>query len=297
VPPEPTSRHLPGRPDRGRQDREQGQGLPPPAHPYRGLGSDGPEGMLTAEHRPRLQSVARGSQRHPRALPRHPAAPPRRPDTRGAYGCCICDLWCPSVLCGPLRLSDPGGLGLRGDFCAPWCTQSTRKPESTQENGVVALVRHAPGLSRTQWPLASKQAWPGRRPGAVTPQGSTTIVNAALLATHGDHASQGHQIGPNNVVDSGYEVDPVHPGPPDQPQSPDQPRSFAVIVLTWVRIVLVVLMVQRKDAGRRAGRRHALEQHARGLPGRAFAGPCGCGRLRRGSREVSRCSGGRRLRR
>ena len=29
--------HPPGRPDRGRQDREQGQGLPPPAHPHRGL--------------------------------------------------------------------------------------------------------------------------------------------------------------------------------------------------------------------------------------------------------------------
>jgi hypothetical protein len=28
----------------------------------------------------------------------------------------------------------------------------------------------------------------------------------------------------NNVVDPGYEVDPVHPGPPDQPQSPDPPR-------------------------------------------------------------------------
>jgi len=38
--------------------------------------------MLTAEHRPRLQGAARGSQQHPRL----------RPDTRGAYGCCICDL-------------------------------------------------------------------------------------------------------------------------------------------------------------------------------------------------------------
>jgi hypothetical protein len=28
----------------------------------------------------------------------------------------------------------------------------------------------------------------------------------------------------NSVVDPGYEVDPVHPGPPDQPQSPDPPR-------------------------------------------------------------------------
>ena len=39
-------------------------------------------------------------------------------------------------------------------------------------NGVAALVRHAPGLSPTQWPLASKQAWPGRRPGALHLKGA-----------------------------------------------------------------------------------------------------------------------------
>ena len=32
--------HRPDRPDRGRQDREQGQGLPPPADPDRRLGGD-----------------------------------------------------------------------------------------------------------------------------------------------------------------------------------------------------------------------------------------------------------------
>ena len=32
----PRRLHQAGRPDRGRQDREQGQGLPPPAHPHRG---------------------------------------------------------------------------------------------------------------------------------------------------------------------------------------------------------------------------------------------------------------------
>jgi hypothetical protein len=42
---------------------------------------------------------------------------------------------------GSLGSSNPGGLGLGGDFCAPWSPKSTREPESTQEN--VPITRSA----------------------------------------------------------------------------------------------------------------------------------------------------------